>query len=503
MKKKKTILELSNKEARDFFLQSSKFCTLDLPKYFDFQPLLSELENVLKGKKVYDIKVSEPKDCENVNYKFLTNKDGNFSWRPFQIINPAIYVCLVNRITEEDNWKHIQDRFKEFRKNPLIECFSIPLQDVDDNNSLKQDTVSNVLNWWQAIEQQSIELALHYDYVLITDITDCYSSIYTHSIGWAMHEKDVARKHRNDPNPTLVGCIIDDLIQTMSYRQTNGIPQGCVLMDFIAEMVLGYADLILSRRIQNDIDYKILRYRDDYKIFANTQEDAIKIAKLLTEVLCELNLKINTQKTFVSNNIIHDVIKPDKLYWIESKQGEKSLQKHLLLIHSLSEKYPNSGSLSIALSKFIDRIYPISIFKEDNPNVLISILVDIAYHNPRTYAAVVLCIGKILSLEPNKLEETKIYEFIEKKFQRKANVGYWKVWFQRLTIKENRAKDANSDEKLCQIAAKKEDVELWNNDWLNSDVKNIFKKNPIFNEKIYNEISVIMDKNEVQWPKYQ
>lgn len=67
----------------------------------------------------------------------------------------------------------------------------------------------------------------------------------------------------------------------------------------------------------------------------------------------------------------------------------------------------------------------------------------------------------------------------------------------------DRAKDANSDEKLCQIAAKKEDVELWNNDWLNSDVKDIFQKNPIFNEKIYNDISVIMDKNEVQWPKYQ
>ncbi len=96
MNKNKTILELSNKEARDFFLQSSKFCTLDLPKYFDFQPLLSELGNVLKGKKVYDIKVLEPKDCENVNYKFLTNKDGNFSWRPFQIINPAITTVQRN-----------------------------------------------------------------------------------------------------------------------------------------------------------------------------------------------------------------------------------------------------------------------------------------------------------------------------------------------------------------------------------------------------------------------
>lgn len=87
----------------------------------------------------------------------------------------------------------------------------------------------------------------------------------------------------------------------MSYGQSNGIPQGSVLMDFIAEIVLGYADLELSRSIekynieqhqeQNKIqEYKIIRYRDDYRIFANSQNDVVKIAKLLTEVLQQLNL---------------------------------------------------------------------------------------------------------------------------------------------------------------------------------------------------------------------
>ena len=101
---------------------------------------------------------------------------------------------------------------------------------------------------------------------------------------------------------------IDTAIRNMSYGQSNGIPQGSVLMDFIAEIVLGYADLELSRSIekynieqhqeQNKIqEYKIIRYRDDYRIFANSQNDVVKIAKLLTEVLQQLNLKINTQKT--------------------------------------------------------------------------------------------------------------------------------------------------------------------------------------------------------------
>lgn len=339
--------------------------------------------------------------------------------------------------------------------------------------------------------------------MLTTDITDCYSSIYTHSIAWAMHGKEEARKHRNDNPPTIIGCIIDDIIQSMSYRQTNGIPQGCVLMDFIAEMVLGYADLLLTEKIAinnsaKNIDYKILRYRDDFKIFAHTQEDAVMIAKLLSEVLAKLNLKLNTQKTLVSNNIIRDVIKPDKFYWNEQPHETTTLQKQLLLIYSLSEKHPNSGSLSTALSAFIDRITPLTILKDDSSLPLISILVNIAYDNPRTYAAVVVCIGKILSIEPDKTKIKRIYDLIQDKFRNKPNVGYWKVWFQRLTIKEDREKEKSSDEKLCQIAANDSEIQLWNITWLQPKYQKIFTDCSVFNEEIYKITPTIPNKTEVQ-----
>ena len=64
-----------------------------------------------------------------------------------------------------------------------------------------------------------------------------------------------------------IGNSIDKHLRDMAYGQTNGIPQGSVLMDFIAEMVLGFADLEISIRIQqaNIQDYEIIRYRDDYQ----------------------------------------------------------------------------------------------------------------------------------------------------------------------------------------------------------------------------------------------
>lgn len=69
-----TILELSASEAREFFLQASRFCTIDLPKYFDFQKVLTKLEQQIGELNLEDIRDKEsdrPNDCENVNYKFL------------------------------------------------------------------------------------------------------------------------------------------------------------------------------------------------------------------------------------------------------------------------------------------------------------------------------------------------------------------------------------------------------------------------------------------------
>lgn len=497
---KQSVLQLSNEEARRYFLRASRYCTIPLPGYFDFQPLLNALDATIGHQKLSEIEktMKHPGDEENVNYTFLTNKDGNFVWRPLVIINPAIYVCLVNRITERANWKLLQNRFKQFQNDERITCYSIPLAVDESESQLSENTAASINNWWEQIEQQSIELALQYSTVLMTDISECYSSIYTHSIGWAIHGKIKARAEMRIQNTTLIGCIIDRLIQQMCYRQTNGIPQGSVLMDFIAEMVLGYADMELAKSKELEhIEFRILRYRDDYRIFANSELDAVKVAKVLSEVLSDLNLKLNPQKTFVSNKIIHDVIKPDKLYWNEAKHGEKTLQKHLLLIHSLAEKYPNSGTLSTAMAKFMDRLYPLRTLEEDSSRVLVSILVDIAYNNPRVYSAVVVCVGKILSIETNREEVDKIYDLIEKKFEKKTNIGYWKVWFQRLTIKNNRAKEIDSNEKLCQIAAGKPQVLLWELKWLQVRYQRVITRTSIFNNAVYDSMNDVPQPHEV------
>ena len=69
---------------------------------------------------------------------------------------------------------------------------------------------------------------MEYEYLFQTDIVDCYSSIYTHSIAWALHDKEEVKKKLKEHSKTdknLIGNIIDYSLRSMSYGQTNGIPQ--------------------------------------------------------------------------------------------------------------------------------------------------------------------------------------------------------------------------------------------------------------------------------------
>lgn len=494
------LIELNHTEARQFLLKAESYFSIDLPQYFAFQNLLNEVSVRLSGHRLSDFygsannaagqpKPTYPSDFENVNYTFLNNKDGKFAWRPFQLIHPALYVSLVHNITEEANWNTIVARFGQFSTNPKIRCYSIPLE----SDGTQSDKATAVTQWWQSIEQQSIELALQFEYVLHTDITDCYGSIYTHSVPWAIHTKPIAKANR-DPNGNL-GNIIDKHLRNMAFGQTNGIPQGSVLMDFIAEMVLGYADIELTNRIQATgiQDYQIIRYRDDYRVFSNNPQDAELIIKILTEILIELGMRLNAQKTLVSNNVIRDSIKPDKIYWMLEKNGNRSIQRHLLLIHNLSDKFPNSGSLTKALGKFYSRIKDLTALNDIR--VLVSILVDIMYKSPRTYPIASAILSKLLSLLNDPAQRDSILQSIMTKFEKIPNTGHIKIWLQRLTIKIDRQKVY--DENLCK-KINDPAQQIWNSDWLNNGLRTLIDTTSIIDEQIIQDINTIINQSEVE-----
>lgn len=110
-------------------MKPESYCTIDLPPYFVFSDLLQNLSTELGEKTLASISKRDViKKSDDIHYIFYTNKDGKLSWRPLQILHPLIYVALIHKITEKDNWKKIKKRFKEFQNNSKIRCLSIPVK---------------------------------------------------------------------------------------------------------------------------------------------------------------------------------------------------------------------------------------------------------------------------------------------------------------------------------------------------------------------------------------
>ena len=145
---KKSIIELSNDEAKHHFLKTSSYFNNDLPSYISFEPILTDVMNVLKGNDINGFKSEDPSKCSNVNYSFLTNKDGKFAWRPLELIHPAIYVSLINLICESANWETILQRFSKFRAG-AIECCSLPMVSTDQ----QKDVEKQITTWWQKLSK--------------------------------------------------------------------------------------------------------------------------------------------------------------------------------------------------------------------------------------------------------------------------------------------------------------------------------------------------------------
>jgi RNA-directed DNA polymerase len=510
-----TILDLDHDQARRLLMQPESYCTINLPDYINFSDILNKAESLLHryassvvtssglkqlnknagGTKQYRSDSAEPKDLfEGVNYRILQNKDGLLSWRPMELINPMIYVALVNKLTEEENWNLVRNQFALFRQSSNVECCSIP------RGLFTYAEKGAILNWWETFEQRSIALSLEYQYMGKTDISDCYGAIYTHSIVWALHGKSVAKHNRSQ---TLVGNYIDSQLQDMHSQQTVGIPQGSVLSDLLSEIVLGYADYLLVEELSLAPDllrseYKILRYRDDYRIFASSREDVHLILLSLMKVLSGLNFKLGAAKTSISDDVILDSVKPDKVDWLLRGHGRMGVHKKLLALSRFARDYPHSGTIVRELQKLSNYLDQTKRFP-GRRDVLIAQVVDVIVRNPRCYP-----IGaRILSQLLEKEERAAQVEYLEKIIDRCRmipNSGLFEIWLQR--IARAFGIDVDYGEPLCcgiesVVIGNQSVVNPWPWQWLMDPLRKDMEGISIFDFNKLTSLSAVISSDEV------
>lgn len=129
------------------------------------------------------------------------------------------------------------------------------------------------------------------------DVSRCFFNIYTHSIAWAVKGKPYSKDNRD---AFSFEAEFDRLMQECNYGETNGIVVGPEISRIFAEIIMQNIDVQVEKslpNLQNNKDYAVRRYVDDFIIFSNSVDDMDKIEREIAKNLEEFKLFLNDNKT--------------------------------------------------------------------------------------------------------------------------------------------------------------------------------------------------------------
>lgn len=523
----RNILTLNHDEEMDFFMKSEQYHGFELPEYFSFDEVLKYVRE-----KVEDTPYEEcmqgsvsPESLSDVNLDILLNKDGRYAVRPIILANPFLYYFLVREVCCESNWQVIKDLFEKFNAPHITSC-AIPVIPNEKEPFHKATTINN---WWNSMEQRSIELSLEYRYMFVTDITNCYGSVNPQTFDWAFSLKDTTIA-TGIQSP--IAQNIQKILRAFQQGRNIGIPQGSTIFDFVGEIILGYSDLLLHEALQAKAQeyeeqgkafpaYEIIRYRDDYRIFCNNREALEDISYILQKVLERLNFRMNSQKTKISDSIVTDAVKSDKLDYIYNtpifnKKGVDfdSFEKHLLYILMFAREYPDSGSVKTMLSDIDKRIEDWLNPKEEQegkepkkPNyipggsvrAMSAICTQIALENVGCSHYALRVISRMIDSVKDLKEKQSIIDLVYHKLCNKPNSDYNQLWLQNMTYTQDKKHGTSPYTlRVCQLVAGKAVDPLWNNDWLKPELATSFPYDSVVDGETLKKVTPIITFRETR-----
>lgn len=254
--------------------------------------------------------------CKNNNPKFNSKKLYDYvRYNTIRNINvprqigipvPMAYekLCGVLR----DNWEEIKTHFhtQTDSHDYIISRLHIQLRK-------NKDTLFD-MNYddWRRGGSPKDDLCIGSRFVVKTDISTCFPSIYTHSIPWAAIGKSEAKNRLGERSNEISWFnAIDKACQTVKCRETHGLLIGPHASNLIAEIILGVVDNNLYNK-----NWRYVRCIDDYTCFVETKEKADSFIKDLVIELEKFDLSINHKKTK-----IEELPSAALEYWVRKLNG--------------------------------------------------------------------------------------------------------------------------------------------------------------------------------------
>ena len=149
------------------------------------------------------------------------------------------------------------------------------------------------------LSDDHVRLEKKFNYLLSLDISKCFDSIYTHSIAWAVKDKDLAKDNRF---AGAFGNGFDKLMQQLNHSETSGICIGPEASRIFAEIILAKVDQtafnrLFKQKIYSRSHYECRRYVDNYYVFAESEEVLASVKHEISTALREYKLHLNNDKS--------------------------------------------------------------------------------------------------------------------------------------------------------------------------------------------------------------
>lgn len=237
------------------------------------------------------------------------------------------------------------------------------------------------------LAQERFKKLSAYRFIAYIDISRFYHSIYTHSLPWAAHGKESAKKDTAPDSKQIVFNRADQLLRNAQDGQTLGIPVGPDSSRVLAEILNASIDQKFALEHPNA---EFIRHVDDVWIGANTYDDAKLYLQGYRNELLEFELDINESKTKIRQNHIgitdawpHEI--DAQLIRARSEEQPEAQKRSLLYVFQVCFDKADHNQDDAIVRYLIRRLDESSLFaSEDNWEILESFLLQCALHFPHT-----------------------------------------------------------------------------------------------------------------------
>lgn len=176
------------------------------------------------------------------------------------------------------------------------------LELMDDKNSAIKAEQHNdgrmfIMNYndHETKTKSTLDLSFSARFRAHADVANCFGSIYTHSLEWAIQGYDEAKSKLQTPSPEKHwSSVLDTVLRNAKRKETIGLPIGPCTSSIAVEIILAAVDKELAGK------FKFVRYIDDYTAYCSTHLEAQEFIRALSIALSKYRLTLNLNKTKIT-----------------------------------------------------------------------------------------------------------------------------------------------------------------------------------------------------------